>query len=209
VGERGKNNGFVLAVALQQRKWRLQTGKGLRQRIPDAAAAALMREALVPHFREKRYARGLAAALSAIDRKAAGHAAAPTQTASYASGGTTYASPSYPTAESSGSAGFDACGIFFGICAVAIFIGVLLSGARANGRSGGFWSASGNNPHHHHHDDPSWIPSHHSGVDSFPHVDPSPPADQSWMHSPPPVDTTPPPSSGGSMDGGGGASGGW
>ena len=202
LGERGKNNGFVIVVALEQRKWRLETGKGLRARISDAAAAELMREAVVPHFRQKRYAAGLAAALGAIDRKASGRAAAPTAATSYSTDSTSSVTPSYPTSTASDSTGFDACGAFVGGCAIIFFIGVLLSGAQANGRSSGnsrgFWGTSCNQPHQHHH--------HHD--------------DHSWQHNTssysPPVDTSPPPSSGGgnsggggSMDGGGGASGGW
>jgi len=66
VGEKGRNNGFVILVAIDQRKWRLQTGSGLRKKISDAAAGKLMREAVVPSFRRKQYAEGLEAAVAAI-----------------------------------------------------------------------------------------------------------------------------------------------
>ena len=202
LGERGKNDGFVIVVALEQRKWRLETGKGLRARIPDAAAAELMRESVVPHFRQKQYARGLATALSAIDRKASSRAAAPIEAASYSLGSTSASAPAYLSPSYSGSGEFDLLGMLAAAFGVIVFICLLASVALSNGRSVGVTGVPRIRPHHPHHDqhqDHSWM---HTSMGSS-------------SYSPPPVDTSPPPSNGGegggggSMDGGGGASGSW
>lgn len=69
IGKQGVDNGFLLALSIQDRKWRVETGYGLEGLLPDAVASRLMQEQLVPAFRQGRYGDGLSAAVSAIDQR--------------------------------------------------------------------------------------------------------------------------------------------
>lgn len=69
IGREGVDNGFVLLVSTQDRKWRLEVGRNLGVLLPDAAAGRLMREHLAPAFREGRYADGLEAGLTAVEAR--------------------------------------------------------------------------------------------------------------------------------------------
>jgi uncharacterized protein len=56
----------VLVVFARERKLRLEVGYGLEAVIPDAIAGGIVRDVIVPRFREGRYAAGLEAAVDAI-----------------------------------------------------------------------------------------------------------------------------------------------
>ena len=64
VGEKGKNNGLMLLVALEDRKARIEVGYGLEPILPDALAGRVLDENLFPAFREHRYAQGLTQAVA-------------------------------------------------------------------------------------------------------------------------------------------------
>lgn len=66
VGDRRLDNGVILLVFVQERRVRMEVGYGLEPVVPDAAAGQIIREAVVPRFREGRYAAGLAAAVEAV-----------------------------------------------------------------------------------------------------------------------------------------------
>ena len=64
IGRKDVDNGFVLAVSIQDRKWRLEVGRDLQGTLSDAATSRLMRENLVPAFRAGRYGDGLLAVVT-------------------------------------------------------------------------------------------------------------------------------------------------
>ncbi len=66
VGEKGKNNGLMLLVALEDRKARIEAGYGLEPILPDALAGRVIDEQLFPAFQRQQYATGLEAAVSRI-----------------------------------------------------------------------------------------------------------------------------------------------
>jgi len=68
LGIRGKDNGVLLLVAPNERKVRIETGRGIAGVLTDAEAGVIVRQ-LVDHFREKRMEEGIEAGVKAIDRE--------------------------------------------------------------------------------------------------------------------------------------------
>ena len=66
VGEKGKNNGIMLLVALQDRKARIEVGYGLEPILPDALAGRVLDEQLFPAFKQGRHAQGLMQAVGRV-----------------------------------------------------------------------------------------------------------------------------------------------
>jgi len=66
IGQKGKDNGVLLLVALKDRKARIEVGYGLEPVLPDALAGRILDEELFPAFRKERYADGLLAAARRI-----------------------------------------------------------------------------------------------------------------------------------------------
>ncbi len=59
IGTKGKDNGLLVTVAVQDRAWRIEVGGGLEGEIPDALARRIGDQIIVPAFRGGRYADGL------------------------------------------------------------------------------------------------------------------------------------------------------
>ncbi len=59
IGSKGKDNGLLVTVAVEDRTWRIEVGGGLEGEIPDALARRIGDRLLVPAFRAGRYADGL------------------------------------------------------------------------------------------------------------------------------------------------------
>jgi uncharacterized protein len=69
LGQREKDNGVLITVALDDRKYRLEVGYGLEGVLPDSFVGTIGRQYLVPHFRKGDYSTGIAtAALAVINR---------------------------------------------------------------------------------------------------------------------------------------------
>jgi uncharacterized protein len=66
VGEKGKNNGLMLLVAIEDRKAWVEVGYGLEPILPDALAGRVLDEQLFPAFKQQHYAQGLSGAVSHI-----------------------------------------------------------------------------------------------------------------------------------------------
>ena len=66
VGQKGKNNGAVLFVFIQDRKMFLQVGYGLEGPLPDALAKQIIENEIKPRFREGNFDRGVTAGVEAI-----------------------------------------------------------------------------------------------------------------------------------------------
>jgi len=69
VGRADSDNGFVMAVSIQDRKWWLEVGRDLQGAIPDSVATRLMRDNVVSTFRQGQYGAGLDQALTALDQR--------------------------------------------------------------------------------------------------------------------------------------------
>lgn len=66
VGNKGKNNGVVLLVALGDRKISIQTGYGLEGALPDIYTKRIIENDIKPHFKEADYYGGIEAGTDAI-----------------------------------------------------------------------------------------------------------------------------------------------
>jgi uncharacterized protein len=99
VGQKGKDNGAVLFVFVQDRKMFLQVGYGLEGALPDALCKRIIEDEIKPHFKAGDYNAGLTAGVNAILAATKGE---------YKGNGRTYANGrgNSPHDESSPSIGF-------------------------------------------------------------------------------------------------------
>ena len=66
LGQKGKDNGVLLLVAIQERKYRIEVGYGLEGVLPDSLAGSIGRQYLVPYFKKGDYSTGILTAALAI-----------------------------------------------------------------------------------------------------------------------------------------------
>ncbi|HPI93974.1 MAG TPA: TPM domain-containing protein [Deltaproteobacteria bacterium] len=68
LGRKGKDDGLLMVIAVQDRKYRFETGYGLEQILPDSLLGSIGRRSLVPRFKQGDYAGGIMAATTVIAR---------------------------------------------------------------------------------------------------------------------------------------------
>ena len=66
IGEKGKDNGLLIVVAVEDRKVRIETGYDVEGIITDGFAGQTIREAIAPAFRAGHYGPGLVAATTRL-----------------------------------------------------------------------------------------------------------------------------------------------
>lgn len=66
IGEKGKDNGILLLVSMEERQFRTHTGYGVEAILPDATCRTLQERHIVPDFREAQYAKGIISYLNII-----------------------------------------------------------------------------------------------------------------------------------------------
>lgn len=66
IGKKGKDNGLLLLLAMQERKIRIEVGYGLEGQLNDAFCGTVIREKMGPQFKQKQYSQGFRDALEAI-----------------------------------------------------------------------------------------------------------------------------------------------
>lgn len=69
LGEEGKNNGLLLLVAVDDREYRFEVGRGLEPVLPDIVVGRIGRDYLVPYFREGNYGLGIIEASKAVEAR--------------------------------------------------------------------------------------------------------------------------------------------
>ncbi len=65
-GRKGKDNGVLLVVALQDRRVRIEVGYGLEGTLPDSACGSIIRSAMKPRFKQGDYSGGISDGVAAI-----------------------------------------------------------------------------------------------------------------------------------------------
>ena len=66
IGQKGKDNGIIILVALEEKKIRIEVGYGLEGAVPDIAARQIIDREIVPHFRNSDYFSGLRAGVDSL-----------------------------------------------------------------------------------------------------------------------------------------------
>lgn len=117
VGQQDTDNGAVILVARDDRDVFIATGYGLEGAIPDAVASRIVRNILVPNFRQNRFYAGLSSAADALMQAAAGE----------------YTADAPPMAYEEEDSGDNATLIFI-LIIIAYFV---VTGLRGGGRGGG------------------------------------------------------------------------
>lgn len=74
LGQKGKDNGVLLLVSLQDRKYRFEIGYGLEGLLPDSLVGTIGRTHLVPYFRKGDYSNGIFTATLAVISEIASNA---------------------------------------------------------------------------------------------------------------------------------------
>ncbi len=68
LGQKGKDNGVLIVVAVKDKKYRFEVGYGLESVLPDSMVGSIGREDLVPFFRKGDYSAGIFTATLAVIR---------------------------------------------------------------------------------------------------------------------------------------------
>lgn len=79
LGKKGKDDGLLLVVALDDRKMKIEVGYGLEGVITDAVASRVIRGTLSPAFKTKNYEAGIERAFDALIARAGGEPGAEPQ----------------------------------------------------------------------------------------------------------------------------------
>lgn len=66
IGTKKNDNGILLLVVKNDRKIRIEVGYGLEGALPDALASSIIRNVIIPYFRNGNYYGGLTAGINAI-----------------------------------------------------------------------------------------------------------------------------------------------
>ena len=66
LGQKGKDNGLLLVVAVNDRKYRIEVGYGLEGLLPDSLVGSIGRNILVPFFKKGDYSGGIFNAAAAL-----------------------------------------------------------------------------------------------------------------------------------------------
>jgi uncharacterized protein len=79
IGQKGFDNGAILIVAKDDKKLRIEVGYGLEGVLPDALASRIIREVIVPRFRNNDFAGGIEAGTETIMKTTRGEPLPPRQ----------------------------------------------------------------------------------------------------------------------------------
>lgn len=66
LGSKDKNNGLLLLVALDERQYRFEVGRGLEPYLPDSKVGTIGRTYLIPNFKTQEYGKGIYESVLAI-----------------------------------------------------------------------------------------------------------------------------------------------
>jgi len=127
LGRKGVDDGVLFVIAKQQRKIRIQTGRGVQGTLTDATSGRIIRERVTPAFRDGNFAAGIDAGVDAILKAIEGESLPPVK-----AGTTTRKVDTLP------SSGFDFLWLaFLGVPVVAMILRPMVGRAGSAVATGG------------------------------------------------------------------------
>ena len=72
IGQKGKDNGVLILVAVKNRQMRIEVGYGLEGAIPDALAKNIIEKSMLPFFKSGDYNAGILQGTAAVSKLIAG-----------------------------------------------------------------------------------------------------------------------------------------
>jgi uncharacterized protein len=72
VGQKGKNNGMVFLISMEERAAFIATGYGLEEKIPDAIAKRIIQNTVIPNFQKQQFYLGIDEATTQIMQRLSG-----------------------------------------------------------------------------------------------------------------------------------------
>lgn len=72
IGQKGKDNGVLLLLAMQERRVEIETGYGVEGVLPDAMCGRILDNYAIPYFKKDEYGQGLIKASEAIAKVVGG-----------------------------------------------------------------------------------------------------------------------------------------
>jgi uncharacterized protein len=66
IGQKGRDNGVILLIVMEDRKIRIEVGYGLEAVLPDSLSGDIIRQVIAPRFRQGRFFEGIEAGVAAI-----------------------------------------------------------------------------------------------------------------------------------------------
>lgn len=121
IGDKGKDNGLLIVLALKERRVRIEVGYALEQFVTDRFAGETIRQFMIPEFRNAGYGQGLLAGTARIVGRIA------------KARGVTLQDVQLPADEEGGTSGSN----FLALLPVLIFIGILILSRIGGGPGGG------------------------------------------------------------------------
>ncbi len=138
IGQKGKDNGVLLTVAVKDHKYRIEVGYGLESVLPDSLVGGLGRQYLVPNFRKGDFAGGIVAAVNELAKIIGGEAAAAGEAAPARQG--------VATAQKRAGSPVNLTAVLFFIFILLFTINIFRNIFRKAGKGGGggfFWFGGG------------------------------------------------------------------
>lgn len=74
LGKKDKDNGLLLIIVPQERKIRIEVGRGLEGTLPDVSASRIIRNVIAPPFKQKQFDKGVEDGIAAIIQQLEGNA---------------------------------------------------------------------------------------------------------------------------------------
>lgn len=72
IGKAGKDNGLLLLIVMDQRRWEFETGYGLEGTLPDAFLKRAGEDSLLPYFKKGKFGEGIYRVLETVTARAEG-----------------------------------------------------------------------------------------------------------------------------------------
>jgi len=88
LGQKGRDNGALLLIALKERGIRIEVGYGLEAKLTDARSRRIIQDEMIPYFRQGNFYQGIDAGVTAITQTVRGEYQASGRTGTGQRGGT-------------------------------------------------------------------------------------------------------------------------